>query len=57
MQLRAEASGPLRVPPRDEALYHRRSYDGYDGVPPYDGELEWHGLLRQLRAEGLEWCA
>jgi len=44
-----------RIPDRDECLFHRRSYEGYDGCAPYDGKLEWPGLLRTLDAECAGW--
>ena len=28
---------------------------GYDGCAPYDGRLEWPGLLRQLDEETPAW--
>ena len=40
---------------RHECLFHRRSYEGYDGCAPYDGRLEWPGLLRQLDEETPAW--
>jgi hypothetical protein len=42
------------IPPHEECLFHRRSYGGYDGCPPYDGEFEWPSLLRRLDAT-TEW--
>jgi ribulose-5-phosphate 4-epimerase/fuculose-1-phosphate aldolase len=36
------------IPDHDECMFHRRSYDGYDGCPPYDGMLEWPALVRSL---------
>ena len=43
------------IPPHDECMFHRRSYEGYDGCAPYDGRLEWPGLLRQLDEETPAW--
>jgi len=41
--------------PRDECLFHRASYEGYAGCPPYDGSLEWAGLVRGLDADCPGW--
>ena len=45
-----------RLPDREECLYHRRSYEGYDGCPPYDGALEWPGLIRSLDKDHPGWA-
>jgi ribulose-5-phosphate 4-epimerase/fuculose-1-phosphate aldolase len=56
LQVLAAAGGQCpQLPPHEECLAHRRSYEGYDGCPPYDGELEWPALLRQLDAEAPGW--
>ena len=60
VQLRALSSsgGELPViPSHDECLFHRKSYDGYDGCPPYDGSLEWPSLIRQLDSTSEGWRA
>mmetsp|Transcript_55510 Transcript_55510/g.154684 ORF Transcript_55510/g.154684 Transcript_55510/m.154684 type:complete len:321 (-) Transcript_55510:84-1046(-) len=44
-----------KIPDHDECLFHRRSYEGYEGCPPYDGQLEWPGLLRRLDREHPSW--
>ena len=57
-QLQAMASlggGLPSVPDREECLFHRRSYEGYAGCPPYDGKLEWPGLLRGLDKDCVGW--
>lgn len=43
------------IPDRQECLFHRRSYEGYNGCAPYDGKLEWPGLVRGLDTESPEW--
>lgn len=43
------------VPGRDACLYHRRSYGGFDGCPPYDGKLEWAGARRKLDRTAPHW--
>lgn len=44
-----------KIPDHDECMFHRRSYEGYEGCPPYDGQLEWPGLLRRLDREYPSW--
>jgi taurine dioxygenase len=51
-----DPSSLLSIPDREECLYHRRSYEGYDGCPPYDGGLEWPGLVRGLDRDHPEWA-
>jgi len=58
IQLAALSAAGGELPPavpRDECLFHRDSYEGYAGCPPYDGSLEWPGLLRALDAESAGW--
>jgi len=59
IQLAALAASGGQLPPavpHDECLFHRASYEGYAGCPPYDGLLEWQGLVRGLDADcGLGW--
>jgi ribulose-5-phosphate 4-epimerase/fuculose-1-phosphate aldolase len=56
LKLLAATGGQLpNLPQREECLFHRRSYEGYDGCPPYDGQLEWPALLRGLDRECPEW--
>lgn len=56
LKLMAATGGKLpNLPQREECLFHRRSYEGYDGCPPYDGQLEWPALLRGLDRECPEW--
>jgi taurine dioxygenase len=44
-----------RIPSPQECLDHRRSYEGYNGCAPYDGQLEWPGLVRGLEKESPGW--
>jgi ribulose-5-phosphate 4-epimerase/fuculose-1-phosphate aldolase len=56
LKLLGATGGKLpNLPPREECLFHRRSYEGYDGCPPYDGQLEWPGLVRGLDRTCPEW--
>jgi hypothetical protein len=58
IQLAALAAAGGELPPavpHDECLFHRDSYEGYAGCPPYDGSLEWPGLLRGLDADCAGW--
>ena len=51
LQLLSATGGKLpTIPHHDECMFHRRSYDGYDGCAPYDGMLEWPALVRGLDA-------
>jgi ribulose-5-phosphate 4-epimerase/fuculose-1-phosphate aldolase len=43
------------IPSHEECLFHRRSYDGYEGCPPYDGSFEWPALIRQLDSTSDDW--
>ena len=58
IQLQALSANGGKLPPipdRDECLFHRRSYEGYDGCAPYDGRLEWPGLVRSLDRDEPSW--
>jgi len=56
VQLKVLASGAEpHVPSAEECLFHRRSYEGYDGCPPYNGDLEWPGLLRSIEVDSPGW--
>ena len=56
LQLLSASGGALpTIPSEEECLFHRRSYEGYDGCPPYDGQLEWPGLVRGLDADCPGW--
>ena len=54
--LAATGGRPPAPLPRDEILYHRRSYDGFEGCPPYDGKLEWAGAVRALDKRNPGWA-
>ena len=52
LQMLAATGGVLpQIPDHEECMFHRRSYEGYDGCPPYDGKLEWPGLVRGIDHE------
>eukprot|EP01051_Picozoa_sp_SAG22_P013460 SAG22_NODE_1510_length_4262_cov_37.593082_1_plen_182_part_00 len=53
--LAATAGTAPAVPDHDECMFHRRSYEGFDGCPPYDGKLEWPALVRSLDASSPGW--
>ena len=53
--LASNGGDPPVVPSHDECMYHRRSYEGYEGVAAYDGGLEWAGLVRSLDRESKGW--
>lgn len=54
LQLKALASGaPLREANTEEAVYHRRSCEEWEGG--FDGGLEWPGLLRRLDRDGADY--
>ena len=58
IQLAALSASGGELPPevpREECLFHRASYEGYAGCPPYKGELEWAGLVRGLDADCPGW--
>lgn len=56
VQLKVMASGsPPHVPHKEELKYHRSSYEGFDGCPPYSGDLEWPGFMRQLERSDPGW--
>ena len=58
IQLSALSAAGGELPPavpHEECLFHRASYEGYAGCPPYDGELEWAGLVRGLDADCAGW--
>jgi len=60
IQLAALSAAGGTLPPavsREECLFHRASYEGYAGCPPYDGSLEWLGLVRTLDADCPGWSA
>ena len=44
-----------QIPDHEECMFHRRSYEGYDGCPPYDGMLEWPALVRSLDRDCAGW--
>jgi len=58
IQLAALSAAGGALPPKvphEECLFHRRSYEGYAGCPPYNGELEWQGLVRGLDSDVPGW--
>jgi ribulose-5-phosphate 4-epimerase/fuculose-1-phosphate aldolase len=56
LKMLASTGGVLpKIPDHEDCIFHRRSYEGYDGCPPYDGALEWPALVRSLDTQGHAW--